>query len=88
MSLPSREYIIKNIKHKFYIRASILSFILAVWLLIDEKVKEGYFFNPVEVKNPAFHEFWVVVFLLISIISYAIHKKGGDKGARTRVDEG
>ena len=80
MRLPSKEYIIKNIKHKFYIRATILSFILAVWLLIDEKVKGGYFFNPAEATNPFCHEFWVVVFLLISIVSYAIHKlKGGDK---------
>ena len=49
-------------------------------LLIDEKAKEGYILNLADVTNPLAHEFWIVVFLLISIVSYAIHKlKGGGK---------
>jgi len=80
MKLPSKEYIIANIKKKFWARLGLLSFVLAVWLVLDEKIKQGYFFHIKEVANPLCHEFWVVVFLLISVISFVIHKlKGGDK---------
>ena len=80
MKILSKEYIIANIKKNFWARLSLLSFVLAIWLMLDEKIKQGYFFHIKEVANPFCHEFWVVVFLLISIISYAIHKlKGGGK---------
>ena len=80
MKPPSKEYIVANIKKKFWVRFSFLSFVLAVWLVLDEKIKQGYFFHLNEASNPLCHEFWVVVLLLISAVSYAIHKlKGGDK---------
>jgi len=75
----TKEYIIENIKKKFWARLSLLSFILAVWLMLDECVKEGYFFRISEITDPAYHEFWVVVLLLVSAISYAIHKLRGGR---------
>jgi len=80
MKLPSKEWMIAQVKKKFHIRVSILSLFLAVWLIVDELVKEGYDFNPVEVANPFSHEFWVVVLLLLAAINYIIYRlKGGDK---------
>jgi len=78
MKLPSREYIIANIKKNFWARLSLLSFVLAMWLMLDEKIKQGYFFHIKEVTNLFCHEFWVVVFLLIAVISFVIHKLRGD----------
>jgi len=72
-----KEYIVSNIKKKFWARLSLLSFILAVWTVLDEYVKEGYFFHISEVTNPLCHEFWTAVLLLISAVSYAIHMLRG-----------
>ena len=80
MKLPSKQWLIAQIKKNFWKRVSWLSIWAIVGLLIDEKAKEGYILNLTDVTNPLAHEFWIVVFLLISIVSYAIHKlKGGGK---------
>ena len=80
MKLPSKEWLLAQVKKKFHIRVSILSLFLAVWLIVDELVKEGYNFHLVEVANPFSHEFWVTVLLLLAAINYIIHRlKGGDK---------
>ena len=80
MKLPSKEWLIAQIKKNFWKRVSWLSIWAIVGLLIDEKAKEGYILNPTDVTNPLAHEFWIVVFLLISIVSFVIHKlKGGGK---------
>ena len=47
-----KKYIIANIKKKFWLRLSVFSLFLAVWLVIDEWIKEGYAFHPIEVINP------------------------------------
>jgi len=46
-----KEYIIANIKKKFWVRFSFLSFVLAIWLVLDEKIKQGYFFHLNEASN-------------------------------------
>ena len=80
MKLPSKEWLIAQVKKNFWKRVSWLSFISIIAILGDEYFKEGYILNPADVTNPLAHEFWIVVFLLISIVSYAIHKlKGGGK---------
>ena len=80
MKLPSREWLIAQVKKNFWKRVTRLSVWAIVGLLIDEYTKEGYVLNSADLTNPFAHEFWIVVFLLISIVSYAIHKlKGGGK---------
>jgi len=69
-----------QIKKHFIKRLSWWSFMAVVALLGDEYIKEGYLFNIKEIANPFCHEFWVVVFLLISTTSYVVHRlKGGNK---------
>ena len=77
--LPSKQYIITNIKKKFWKRLSWLSLISIIAILGDEYIKEGYLFNPTEATNPYCHEFWIMVFIIISITSTYISKtRGGD----------
>ena len=77
--LPSKQYIITNIKKKFWKRLSWLSFISIVALLGDEVIKEGYILNLTDVTNPLTHEFWIVVLSIVCLISTYISKtRGGD----------
>jgi len=69
MKLPSKQYIITNIKKKFWKRVSWLSFISIIALLGDEYIKEGYVLNPSDITNPLAHEFWIIVLAIVCIIS-------------------
>lgn len=73
-----KKYIIANVKKKFWLRLLVFSLFLAVWLVIDEWIKEGYAFHPIEVINPLCHEFWVIVFVIIGILSAYKSKYGGE----------
>ena len=80
MKPPSKEWLMAQIKKNFWKRVSWLSFISIIAILGDEYFKEGYILNLADVTNPLAHEFWIVAFLLISIVSFVIHKlKGGGK---------
>jgi len=72
-----------QIKKNFIKRLSWWSFIAVVALLGDEYLKEGYLFNIKEIANPFCHEFWILVFSVIAVISTYISeekelRKGGE----------
>ncbi|MCD6131824.1 MAG: hypothetical protein J7J61_06970 [Candidatus Hydrothermae bacterium] len=75
MSLPSREWIIEQIKKNLPKRLSWLSVWAIVGLLIDEYAKEGYILNPADLTNPFAHEFWIAVLAIIGVVSAYISKK-------------
>lgn len=64
---PNKDDLKKNV-HK---RINVWLIIVAIALLVDEYVKEGYLFDPNDVIVPATHEnllFWVfIIFLLLNI---------------------
>ena len=69
-----KEYVIANIKKNFWRRLSWIFFATAFVIMGDEYYKEGYLFHLNEVANPLCHEFWVAVFLTLSVLSYTIYK--------------
>jgi len=53
---------------KLRLRLSTVTAILAVLVLIDEVVKEGYTFNPYDVINPSItHEKLFILLILLSL---------------------
>ena len=78
MKLPSREWLIVQMKKKFWKRLSCLSFISVIALLIDEKIKEGYILNPTDITNPFAHEFWIIVLSIVCLVSAYVSKLRGD----------
>ena len=81
MKLPSREWLVAQVKKNFWKRVTRLSVWAIVGLLIDEYAKEGYILNPADLTNPFAHEFWIVIFAVMSIVSAYISKRRGDKSA-------
>jgi len=59
---------------KIHLRLPILLIGLAVLLVIDEYIKEGYLFDLRDVFIVGTHEFVVVVLFLLSPISYVLAK--------------
>ena len=56
-------------KRSWRLRLSIAFLSLAFFTLIDEAVKEGYVFDPLDVLNPAItHEKLFIIFLIIGLI--------------------
>jgi len=78
MKLPSKEWLIAQVKKKFWKRLSWLSFISIVALLGDEAIKEGYILNPADITNPLAHEFWIVILSVVCLTSACISKVRGD----------
>jgi len=77
----SREEAKQSLKKKFWLRASVFSLITILATLIDEYIKEGYWFNPQDVSKLGTHESIIIVLLVVSVISAVIHKlKGGNDG--------
>ena len=71
----------QNIKPKFWIRTSVLSFVLVLWLFIDEYIKTGYYFDPNDIYTLGTHESLIMVLLVYGILSLGIHRiKGGKHG--------
>ena len=68
---------IEGVKKKFWLRLSNFSFFAVGFLLVDEKIKEGYFFRPSDIMTIGSHESLITLFFLIGSISYIIHKKRG-----------
>jgi len=77
MKLPSKEWLVAQIKKNFWKRVSWLSFISIIALLGDEYIKEGYWFNPADVTNPFAHEFWFVILAIVCLVSTYISKTRG-----------
>ncbi|RLI76104.1 hypothetical protein DRP05_13500 [Archaeoglobales archaeon] len=63
-----------DLKRRIHIRLPVFLIGLAVLLVVDEYVKEGYLFDFRDVVIVGTHEFAVVVFLLLSPISYFLAK--------------
>ena len=76
---PTREWLLEQIKKKFWDRLAWLSFISIIALLGDEVIKEGYILNPADLTNPFAHELWIVILAVMSIVSAYISKRGGGK---------
>jgi len=62
-----------DLRKKFWDRAVLWSFSLSILLLLDEYVKEGYFFNPYDILVPGTHESLILVFTSFGI--YTLCKK-------------
>ena len=75
MKLPSREWLIAQIKKKFWKRLSWLSFISIVALLGDEAIKEGYILNLTDVTNPLAHEFWIMILAVMCFVSTYVSER-------------
>ena len=75
MSLPSREWIVEQIKKNLWKRVTCLSVWAIVGLLIDEYAKEGYILNPADLTNPFAHEFWIAVLAIVGVVSAYISEK-------------
>ena len=63
-----------DLKKRIHIRLPVFLIGLAILLLIDEYVEEGYLFDVRDVFIAGTHEFVVVVLLLLSPISYILAK--------------
>ena len=75
MKLPSREWLIAQVKKNFWKRVTRLSVWAIVGLLIDEYAKEGYILNPADLTNPFAHEFWIAVLAVVGVVSAYISEK-------------
>jgi len=75
MKLPSKEWLIAQIKKNLWKRVTCLSVWAIVGLLIDEYAKEGYILNPADLTNPFAHEFWIVVLAVIGVVSAYVSEK-------------
>lgn len=62
-----REEVKRSIKKNFWRRLNLGAFILVLWLLMDEYLKEGYLFNPSDITRPFTHEFLISVTVIIMI---------------------
>jgi len=78
MKLQSKEWLIAQVRKKFWKRLSWLSFISIVALLGDEVIKEGYILNLIDVTNPFTHEFWIIVLSIVCLASACVSKVRGD----------
>jgi len=72
MKLPSREWLIAQVKKKFWLRLTWWCLVLIAGLIGCEKIKEGYFFNKADMTNPYSHELYVLILAIIGIVSAII----------------
>ena len=75
-----------QIKKKLWKRVSVFSLGLAVLVLIDEWIKEGYVFNPKDLLCVGSHEFLFLVFSVIAVVSMYISEEGECKDAEEQVE--
>ena len=80
MKFPSKEWLTAQIKKNFWKRLAWLFFCVFIYLLGDERLKEGYWFRIEDITNIHSHEFWIAICLLASLISYLIHRIREVKG--------
>jgi len=64
-----KDYALAQLKKKLRSRVVWLFFIIVIYLLGDERIKEGYYFDPSDITNPLSHEFWIIVFSVLTVVS-------------------
>ena len=69
----SKEYIIQNLRKKFWIRSSFFSFVLAILVLIDNYIVNKRVFDIKQVSEIGSHENIFVVLVIYSIIALVIN---------------
>ena len=74
MKLPSKEWLIAQIKKNFWKRVSWLSFISIVALLGDEYIKEGYFFDINDIPVLGTHENLIIISLLVALVATILRR--------------
>lgn len=63
---------LQDLKKKFRVRFTLASVIMIVWLLADEFVKEGYFFDVSDVTMPGTHEFLIVTVIALNLVLHGL----------------
>ncbi len=71
--IPPKDWL-KNLKKKFWLRSSVFSLFLIVAILVDEYIKEGYFFRVNEITLIFSHEFFITILAVYSVIAYTLHR--------------
>lgn len=61
-----------------------LPVILFIFILIDEKVKEGYFFKPSDVGHRLTHETLSILAFIFGVVAYVIREYLKDRAERKR----
>ena len=69
MKLPSKEWMIAQVKKKFWPRLVWWCGVLIVGLLGGEYIKEGYAFHIEDITNPYSHELYVLILAVIGAVS-------------------
>ena len=69
MKLPSKEWMIAQVKKKFWNRLVWWCGVLIVGLIGGERIKEGYWFNTADITNPYSHELYVLILAVIGTVS-------------------
>ena len=72
MRLPSKEWLIAQVKKKFWARLAWWCLVLIAGLIGCEKIKEGYWFNTADLSNPYSHELYVLILAIIGTVSAII----------------
>jgi len=63
---------LEDLKKKFEIRFAVFSVFISAWLLVDEFIKEGYFFSIEDIAIPGTHEFLIASILLANLLIFVI----------------
>ena len=72
MKLASKEWMVAQVKKKFWPRLAWWCGVLIVGLLGGEYIKEGYAFHIEDITNPYSHELYVLILAVIGVISAII----------------
>lgn len=81
MKLPKVRHVDpKEIKKKFWRRVSVFSIGMAVLVLIDEWIKEGYVFDPSDITCIGSHETLFIVFVALSLYARIKDLRGSGDG--------
>ena len=67
----------RSIEKNFWRRLNLGAFVLILWLLMDEYLKEGYLFNLSDIFRPFTHEFLisVTVIIMVCLNQYRKHRR-------------
>lgn len=60
--------------YKAQISGAIYLFLLILFILLDELIKEGYLFKKEDLANGITHEFIIIIVIMITIVKIAITK--------------
>lgn len=80
---------LQDLKKKFRARFILASVVITLWLIADEWVKEGYFFDVADITMPGTHEFLVVTLIAANLIFHGfwfLKKKTGNEEDKRMVE--